>query len=367
MRPPARSMQSGSVSRFATLWCGIALMLSCKAASLTAQEKGKNVTDKELRLFLGHKGPVHFVAFMPDGKQAFSTGADKTVRLWDVATGKEVRRLEELETILYNDRGRASLIFSPDGTRALIAESTGEIRLWDVETWKELRRFKVAQGKKAQGSPALLSFSPDGRRIHCGAADGIRIWDAASGKEEFHFKQAGSARAFAISPDKKRLMAGYDNRSMVFLWDLENNVKLRQTQLQNAAPYRLAYAADGKEVLAFDHRGGSWALDAETGKELRELTKPFHGGHSCFTATADGRHALIGTGPGIRFILYDVESEKELHSFTGHTNSIVSIASSADGRYLLSASDDKTLRLWQVPDSIKLAPWPKAGRIRVGS
>src|SRR5262249_55336490 len=122
-------------------------------------------TGKEIRTFTGHSGYINSVAYSPDGRTALSGGRDKALRLWDLATGKEIR------TFAGNFAAVSSVAFAPDGRTALSASfrsdtPSGEddttsyavfmttLKLWDVATGTEIRTF---------GQSSSVAFSPDGR------------------------------------------------------------------------------------------------------------------------------------------------------------------------------------------------------------
>src|SRR5262249_36691593 len=133
----------------------------------------------------GHTGQVSAVAFSPDGRRALSANkhqfkdgldihaADYQLRLWDLETGKELRRfVGHAHPVL-------GVAFSPDGRQALSCGVDATIRSWDVETGKELHRFVGHTGPVT-----AVAFAPDGRRAVSGSHDGtVRLWDPATGKE----------------------------------------------------------------------------------------------------------------------------------------------------------------------------------------
>jgi eukaryotic-like serine/threonine-protein kinase len=166
----------------------------------------------EVRRFEGHTGAVRSVAFSPDGQRALSGSGwpqgDRTMRLWEVASGRELRRFEGHTDQVIN------VVFSPDGRRALSGSSDRRLQLWDVESGLELRRFDGHAG-----GVNSVAFSPDGQRALSGGDDRtIRLWDVESGRELYGFAgHTDRVLSVAFSPDGRHALSGGADRT-VRLW-----------------------------------------------------------------------------------------------------------------------------------------------------
>src|SRR5205823_9788032 len=119
-----------------------------------------------------HGATVHTLAFSPNGKVIASIGTDSRVRLWDFATGKELRALP-----MSAMNGAVSIDFSPDGKLLTMACGWPRLFLWQLDSGQELRRFEGGQF-----GVSTVHFFPDGKTIATTGGPGVALWDVASGK-----------------------------------------------------------------------------------------------------------------------------------------------------------------------------------------
>ena len=174
--------------------------------------------NKEIRAFRGHDGPVTSAALSPDRKLILTTSEDKTIRVWNAATGEQVAVLgDRMSSIAY-------AAFSPDGRRVIaISKQDPTAHVWDVAS-----RAQLTVLKGHTGSVLHAAFSPDGRRVITASADGTaRLWNAGSGEAiAVLVGHAGPVTSVAFSPDGS-LVATASQDKTARLWKAESVVSAR--------------------------------------------------------------------------------------------------------------------------------------------
>jgi hypothetical protein len=239
------------------------------------------VNGREVRCLAGHRDRVCCLAFSPDGRRLLSSGLDQTVRLWDIEAGLEIRCLDR--------QTNRSAAFSPDGKTALCGSLyDGKVRLFDVASGKEIKRFAghadwvvslafasdgkvalsagldkaiklwdVATGRLLRTFPlrnvvlASVAFSPDGWRILSATSDGIiRGWDTFTGQELFRLiGHSDAVASVCISPDgESAASAGHDGT--VRVWDLRTKREAKRFLGHQGPVLCAAFSPDGRTLLS---------------------------------------------------------------------------------------------------------------------
>ena len=218
------------------------------------------ILSSRVRLTLrGHSDIVWGVAFSPDGKRLATTSADKTAKVWDAESGKE------LLTLLGHSAAVSGVTFSPDGKRLATASWDKTAKVWDAESGKELLTLR--------GHSEFVSsvaFSPDGKRLATASGDKTaKVWDAESGRELLTLRgHSDTVWGEAFSPDGKRLATtSADETAKV--WDADSGKELLTLPGHSDQVYGVAFSPDGQRLAT----AGADATVQVYGLDLRVLLK----------------------------------------------------------------------------------------------
>ncbi|QEG22206.1 protein kinase domain-containing protein [Mariniblastus fucicola] len=290
-------------------------------------------TGREISTLKGHSGSVGSIAFSPSGKQLASASSDKSVRLWDVETGQETGRLEGHAELV------ASVVFSPDGESLATASDDKTVKLWDALTFENTQTF-VGHARQVGN----VVFSPNGTSLVSSGVDGtVRVWDVDSGDEIWApLRHNSLVISVACSPDGRYIAsASFDT---VKLWDAVTGREARTLNGHTQYVHQVAFSPDGTRLASAGRDKSIRMWDVETGLET-----------GTFTGHADWVNGVAFSPDGSRIAsasfdgtvkLWDVRSGQHVHTIKGHYGRGTEIAFSPDGRKLVSSSEDQSVRLW---------------------
>jgi len=339
-------------------------------------------TGEEKWLAEKHSRRITAAYFLPGGKRIITASNDNTVAQWDVSSGDEYPELR-----MSHPNAVTSMALSADGSQVLtvcvdrvviskdptsgeeISQAVSAVTLWDVETADKILKLAT------EGELIAAAFSPDNTKaVTTGADHMVRLWNLASGKEITSgdgepYANASAYKALAWSavfcPDGES--ADRDGEHVLTvggngacLWEA-GRPSMSFTPHGSVASAH--FSRDGKYVItgSWDHTAKIWdaQTDAQTGKAILKLVD--ENGHQdnindAVFSPVDNSRVLTASDDGtVKLWEVDLEAEpgdadgkstKVLKTFEGHTDKVRSVVFSPDGRFALSASDDKTAQIW---------------------
>ncbi len=364
-------------------------------------------THQEIATFSGHAKVVHSIAYSPDGKYLASGSGDFKIKIWDMHTHQEIATLLGYSEDGINiakklhhgykpsiaDQfgygiGVKTIAYSPDGKKLASGCDEGTIRIWDTTAQKTILKL---QGWKSSGNVSSLMYSPDGQYLAASheIETTIKIWDTTTGKETANFKgHPFGVKKVAYSPDGQYLASAC--RQNTKIWHIASNDEMTTMPKCSEFVFSISYSPDGK-TLALGENGTVRLWDVSIGREIINLRQKFFwgSGYDMILYNPNGKNLAaissnyislwdvatgqnianrIGDVVGLRvhsiayspdgtklafrggwnntIAIWDIESNKQIASFSGHSYEIRGLAYSPDGKKLASGDLGKTIKIW---------------------
>ena len=326
----------------------------------------------QLVLQSAHHNYLNSVIFTKSGQQLISGGADTTAILWDVNSGRTIRRFPHGDLII-------CIALSKDGKQMLTA-GRGLV-VWNLATGAEIRRFATF------GDIDAAEFSPDGKRIVASSPRGVGVWEIATGTLLRSLAAHPSELStMAMSSDGQRLIFG-DDSGQLRLWDVALDHEILVFEGTSQRYLSLMFSQDGHWAVAGAESGLVRLLDIESGKEVRRFEGPKSWANSVAfspdgktvvagssegkvfawaTATGDPLWTLDGlakttvkvavdpTGSRVGVTSYlqiqtlEIKSGQPTQYFESKGKAITSVAFQPGGRHMITAGLDNSPSLWDL-------------------
>jgi WD40 repeat protein len=338
-----------------------------------------------LNTIFGHKGSVNTLVITPDDSKFISGSSDSTIKIWDLATGKELR------TLTGHSKGVNTLAITPDGSKLVSGSCDSTIKIWDltkeklsffptnhnsdvskllvmsnnrrlvsasydstIKVWDFLKgqEIETLTGHGKEIKNAVVS-SDDLLAISSSEDQTIKVWDIVKGKELFTF--SNDTVVEKVIYNNQVILGGFAGNIIIF--DLIKNKPF--TLLNGFCHYfkhsKIVITRDRKYSLFQDTEGlKMWSL--VRGKELGKVATNW-GTITMLTISSDNSRIIIGYNNGtlqisqfcLRWRLhFKADQQKASIIKYAHKDSITSIAITPDNCYIISGSLDKLIKVWHL-------------------
>ncbi|WYZ42067.1 hypothetical protein EsH8_V_000962 [Colletotrichum jinshuiense] len=286
----------------------------------------------------GHRNRVTSVAFSDDGTQLASASYDKTVRIWDTATG------QCLQTFQGHKNAVISVVFLGNDKEQLASASWDKtVKIWDTTTGRCLRTIHN------HSDAVCAAFSGDGTQVALASHDKVvRIWDTTTGKYLQKLQcHRDTINTVAFSSENKLQMVSASGDKTIKIWNTATGQCLQTLQGHSDAVTSVTFSGSNRMQLASASEDTTVKIwDATTGQCLQTL-QGHSGAVTSVTFSSNNRTQLASASEDNTVKIWDISTGQCLQTLQGHSDAVASVAFSGNDRMqLASASYDNTVKIW---------------------
>jgi len=299
-----------------------------------------------LRILAAHTGGVTAVMVTTDGKEALSASEDNTLKLWDLASGRNVW------TATGHTSGVSAVVVTLGGEKALSGSRDKTIKLWNLTTQAAKDVLTMAGHT---GPVRGVALTQDGKRALTASEDKtVKVWDLADGQVLRTLRgHTGRVLAVAVTQDGKQALTASQDKT-VKVWDLADGQVLRTLNGHTDWVNGVTLTPDGKKALSASRDGTVKVWSLLGGDEIRTLA-----GHTDWVnsvaVTPDGKQAYSASDDRT-LRAWDLTVDRERPTLPGHVGRVNAVAVAPREKQALSASDDKKIKLWDLESGQAVEP-----------
>jgi WD40 repeat protein/tetratricopeptide (TPR) repeat protein len=328
-------------------------------------------THQEVLTLRGHRVAVNACAFSPDGQRVATAGGnDGIVKVWDMATGREIHTLPATNHEVRTPEGTRQvprqvrcLAFSPGGKTLATGNGglgsqpvPGEVKLWDVVKGQELLTLRGHEG-----GINSVAWSPDGQALASGSGDNtVRLWNPKTGQQLLRLAGHTSfVLSVAFSPDGSRLASASVDKTLK-IWG-PGGQELRTLRGHTTDVVSVAWSPDGQRLASADLDGAVKVWDLRVNPEIRKFghaaTLP---ARSAAAFSPDSQRLAVASAAVMDgLVVYDPTTARELVRLPASGGD--GVAWSPDGRRLTAADNfgkSGAVRCWDLESSKEVFATP---------
>jgi WD40 repeat protein len=294
------------------------------------------------------------LAFTSDGKSALiGPPFGRTLCLIDVETGRVQQRFSGVS----GSHMLRAIAISPDNKLALIgggqSSGTQRLTLWDLDAWKPVRVFEGLESL-----PECVAFTPSGREALCGTTEGnVHVWNVETAKPLAIYRSGvREARGLAVAAEGRlAAFAGGGLQSRLDLWSVVTGEKVKSLADDAHRPFRAFFTPDAKSLISAGDDRTIRVWNVDSGRLLRTMRERPR--IKSAALSPDGKNIVVGCDDGA-VAIWNVENGQELVRYASHTAPVTAVSFTSEPRYILSASDDRSIRRWPLPSAKAAMPQP---------